>query len=149
MSLFAASSNYAAIVRPLQVLIMVIAALFLLRVLRVATLSTQPAGEEGVRRRSKGTLALEFIEPAERAGERVDVDRPLTVGRGADCELSLFDTYLSTRHARFLNDGGELTVEHLGSTNGTYLNQELVEGRVALERGDIIQVGGVLFEVVR
>ena len=47
------------------------------------------------------------------------------------------------------NDAGDLSIEDLGSTNGTYVNQELVKGRVHLERGDIVQVGGVLFEVVR
>ena len=57
--------------------------------------------------------------------------------------------HLSTRHARFAQDGGELTLEDLGSTNGTYVNQEPIRGRVQLERGDIVQVGGVLFEVVR
>ena len=46
-------------------------------------------------------------------------------------------------------DGSDLSVEDLGSTNGTYVNQELVVGRQQLERGDIVQVGGVLFEVVR
>jgi pSer/pThr/pTyr-binding forkhead associated (FHA) protein len=59
------------------------------------------------------------------------------------------DTYLSSRHARVANDDGDLSIEDLGSTNGTYVNQELVKGRVRLERGDVVQVGGVLFEVVR
>jgi len=37
----------------------------------------------------------------------------------------------------------------LGSTNGTYVNQERVTSRTQLDRGDIVQTGGVLFEVVR
>jgi len=59
------------------------------------------------------------------------------------------DNFLSSRHARIASDSGELSIEDLGSTNGTYVNQQLVKGRVHLERGDIVQVGGVLFEVVR
>jgi pSer/pThr/pTyr-binding forkhead associated (FHA) protein len=47
------------------------------------------------------------------------------------------------------NDNGDLSIEDLGSRNGTYVNEELIKGRVHLGRGDIIQVGGVLFEVVR
>jgi pSer/pThr/pTyr-binding forkhead associated (FHA) protein len=47
------------------------------------------------------------------------------------------------------NDSGDLSIEDLGSTNGTYVNQELIKGRVHLASGDIVQVGGVLFEVVR
>ena len=63
--------------------------------------------------------------------------------------MSVPDTYLSSRHARFSIDDGDLTVEDLESTNGTYVNQALIHGRVHLERGDIVQVGGVLLEVVR
>lgn len=152
MSLLAASSTYAAVVRPLQVLVMVIAVLFFARVLRVASVQTRPVDEiEGRsrRRRKTSNLALEYIEPEDRAGERVDVDVAVTIGRSAECDVSLFDTYLSSRHARVANDEGDLSIEDLGSTNGTYVNQELVQGRVHLERGDIVQIGGVLFEVVR
>ena len=85
----------------------------------------------------------------DRSGERVEVNTGVTVGRSSECDLSLQDTYLSSRHARFSNDEGDLSIEDLGSTNGSYVNQELVKGRVRLERGDVIQVGGVLFEVVR
>ncbi|MDE3007891.1 MAG: FHA domain-containing protein [Acidobacteriota bacterium] len=151
MTFVAASSNYAAVIRPLQVLVMVIVGLFFLRVLRVAVVAARPVdtAPKSARRRRGGALALEFIEPVERAGERVPVETTLTIGRSGDCELSLHDTYLSTRHARVVDDQGDLTIEDLGSTNGTYVNQELVQGRMHLERGDIVQVGGVLFEVVR
>jgi pSer/pThr/pTyr-binding forkhead associated (FHA) protein len=149
LSLFVASTNYAAIIRPLQVLVMVIAVLFFARVLRVASIQARPANFEPRSRRRRGTLALEFIEPTNRGGERVDIDVGVTIGRSGDCDVSLQDTYLSSRHARIANDDGDLSIEDLGSTNGTYVNQELVKGRVHLERGDVVQVGGVLFEVVR
>ncbi len=152
MTLLAATSNYAAIVRPLQVLVMVVAVLFFARVLRVAIVQSRPI-DDGVektrRRRIGGRLALEFIEPLDRSGERIAVDVAVTIGRSSDCDLSLADNYLSSRHARVANDDGDLSIEDLGSTNGTYVNQELVDGRVHLERGDIVQVGGVLFEVIR
>ena len=151
MSLLAAATNYAAIVRPLQVLVMVVALVFFARVLRVAQVQARPSESQGGdrRRRRRGNLALEFLEPTDRSGEVVDVEGGVTIGRSPVCELSLDDTYLSSRHARVANDDGDLSIEDLGSTNGTYVNQELIKGRVHLERGDIIQVGGVLFEVVR
>ena len=129
---------------------MVIAALFFARVLRVAMVQARPVDEaiKGRRRRG-GELALEFVEPRDRKGERVEVLIAATIGRSPDCDVSLQDTYLSSRHARIANDSGDLSIEDLGSTNGTYVNQEVVTGRVHLERGDIVQVGGVLFEVVR
>jgi pSer/pThr/pTyr-binding forkhead associated (FHA) protein len=149
LSLIAASTNYAAVIRPLQVLVMVIAVLFFARVLRLASVQARPADYEPRSRRRRGTLALEFIEPLDREGERVDVNVGVTIGRSDACDLRLEDTYLSSRHARIANDDGDLSIEDLGSTNGTYVNQELVKGRVHLERGDVVQVGGVLFEVVR
>jgi hypothetical protein len=150
LSLVAGTSNYAAIVRPLQVLVMVVAVLFFLRITRMAAVQARPIDyEKRTRRKRTGTLALKFVEPSDREGQRIDVDVALTIGRNDDCDVSLSDTYLSSRHARFSNDDGDLSIEDLGSTNGTYVNQELVDGRVHLERGDIVQVGGVLFEVVR
>jgi len=129
---------------------MVVAILFFARVLRVAAVQARPVDyERPSRRRHRRSLALEFIEPLDHAGERVDVDVAVTIGRSADCDLQIPDTYLSSRHARLANDGGDLTIEDLGSTNGTYVNQELIRGRLLLEKGDIVQVGGVLFEVVR
>lgn len=149
MSFLAASTNYAAVIRPLQVLVMVIAVLFFARVLRLASVQSRPVDFEPRSRRRRGNLALEFIEPLDRGGERVDVDVGVTIGRSDACDLRLEDTYLSSRHARIANDDGDLSIEDLGSTNGTYVNQRLVRGRVHLERGDVVQVGGVLFEVVR
>ncbi len=151
MSLLAATVNYAALIRPLQVLVMVIALLFFARVMRVAAVEARPvdpAPKERRRRRSS-PLALEFLEPEDRRGERVDITLAAVIGRSPDCDVSLADTYLSSRHARVAVDEGELTLEDLGSTNGTYVNEEMITGRVHLERGDVVQVGGVLFEVVR
>jgi hypothetical protein len=151
LSLLVASSNYAAVVRPLQVLVMVVAILFFARVLRVASVQARPPEEHSSERRRRRSVALglEYIEPLDLAGERIDVDRAVTIGRSPECDVQLQDTYLSSRHARVANDDGELSIEDLGSTNGTYVNQELVKGRVLIERGDIVQVGGILFEVVR
>lgn len=149
MSLVVATTNYAAVIRPLQVLVMVVALLFFARVLRVAAVQARPVDYEQRARRRRRRLALEFIEPESRSGERVEVEDGVTIGRSRDCDLILYDTYLSTHHARLSNDEGDLSIEDLGSTNGTYVNQELVNGRVHLERGDVVQVGGVLFEVVR
>ena len=149
MSLLAASANYAAVVRPLQVLVMVVAILFFFRVLRVASVQAKSPDQAAPGRRRGSALGLEYIEPLDRTGERVAVDRAVTIGRSPDCDINLQDTYLSSRHARVANDNGDLSIEDLGSTNGTYVNEELIKGRVHLDRGDIVQVGGVLFEVVR
>ena len=128
---------------------MVVALLFFARVIRVATIQVRPPDETAGGRRRSQNLKLEFIEPVERAGQRLDVDTAITIGRSPECDLQMNDNFLSSRHARIASDSGELSIEDLQSTNGTYVNQQIVKGRVHLERGDIVQVGGVLFEVVR
>lgn len=146
----AATTNYAAVVRPLQALVMVVAILFFVRVIRVATVESRPTeSTKRERRHRNANLSLEFLEPSDWAKERVAVDPTFVIGRSPECDLSISDTYLSSRHARFAIDSGDLTVEDLGSTNGTFVNQTMVHGRVHLEKGDVVQVGGVMFEVVR
>jgi len=145
-----AATNYAAVVRPLQLLIMVIAVLFFARVVRVAQVqSKSPEPKARRQRRRAGPLALSIIEPVDRAEERFDIETSAVIGRSPECEIFVDDTFLSSRHARFAYDDGDLFVEDLGSTNGTYINAERVTGRTQVERGDIVQAGGVLFEVVR
>ncbi len=147
------ATDYTAAIRPLQLIVLAVAGLFLVRVMRVAIVEVRPArasrAERRVERRRVMRLSLVFIEPVEHSGERVEVDQTLSIGRGVECDLVINDTYLSTRHALFSFDDGDLLVEDLGSTNGTYVNHELIAHRTRLERGDIVQIGGVIFEVVR
>ena len=49
----------------------------------------------------------------------------MTLGRGS-VELKLEDAYASSRHARIMRQGRTVVIEDLGSTNGTYLNGELL-----------------------
>ncbi len=62
------------------------------------------------------------------------------IGRGADASLRLRDDGVSRRHARIVVAGGEVTVEDLGSANGTLVNGEPVR-RAVLRDGDKLQLG--------
>jgi FHA domain-containing protein len=63
-----------------------------------------------------------------------------TLGRG-DVEIRLEDPFASTRHARIERQGSVLVLEDLGSTNGTYLNEEPLDGPRPLHHGDRIRIG--------
>lgn len=150
------ANNYASVIRPLQLIVLGLAGLFILMVMRVAIVEVRPPKDRSAPRaqktksqRAKRGLVLEFIEPEQMRGERIAVTDALILGRGVECDLVVDDLYLSTRHARFSFDDGDLLVEDLDSTNGTYVNQKLIAHRTRLEKGDIVQVGGVLFEVSR
>jgi diguanylate cyclase (GGDEF)-like protein len=64
-----------------------------------------------------------------------------SVGRLEGSDLVLADPSVSRRHARFVVDGEGFRVEDLGSSNGTYVNGELVSQQW-LQEGDIVQFGG-------
>jgi len=147
---FIAASTFASAIRPLQFLVLLVAGLFFLRVVRVVMLEVRPPEEVSApRQRRSNPLALTFIEPLDREGERIEITESLVMGRSPSSDVTFSDSYLSSQHARFSVDNGELLVEDLGSTNGTFVNQEPVIHRTVLRRGDIVQVGGGLFEVVR
>ena len=59
------------------------------------------------------------------------------------------DTFVSQLHARVFRRDGDLYVEDLGSTNGTYLNQRKVTTVAAMRKGDKLQIGKTTMEVRR
>jgi serine phosphatase RsbU (regulator of sigma subunit) len=65
----------------------------------------------------------------------------IVIGRSEESDVFLADYLLSRRHAEIeeRNDGCYLV--DLGSTNGTYLNGERIEGERRLQDGDLIAVG--------
>jgi hypothetical protein len=98
----------------------------------------------------RGALRLRLVEPAGRRGETYAIDRELTVGRGAGCAIVLADdTYVSQLHARLFQQNGEGYVEDLGSTNGTFVNGKATTGATRLRRGDQVQFGQTVAEVVK
>ena len=72
----------------------------------------------------------------------------LTIGRAAGCHVTLDDTFASQIHARMFRRDGQIYVEDLGSTNGTYLNRTKVTGPQVMRRGDRLQVGNTVLEFV-
>ncbi len=83
-----------------------------------------------------------FVEraPGHEAGTAYDLDQVVTLGRG-DVEIQLDDPFASARHARISRQGHVLVIEDLGSTNGTYLNEEPLSGPQPLHPGDRIRIG--------
>ncbi|HEX2381663.1 MAG TPA: FHA domain-containing protein [Acidimicrobiales bacterium] len=108
--------------------------------------ATAPAPPRG--RRSRGAATeLVAVEPAASAGRRYPLGDEITVGRAAGCQVTVDDTYVSQLHARVFTRDGQLLVEDLGSTNGTYLNRAKVAGPMVMQKGDRLQVGNTVLEV--
>lgn len=71
------------------------------------------------------------------------------IGRDETCHVAISGALVSRRHARILLEEGELSLEDLGSRNGTFLNGAMVQGRVPIRPGDRLFVGSFDIDVVR
>jgi hypothetical protein len=106
-----------------------------------AQLAAVPADATGLHA-AVGRDALLVVDraPGHDSGSRYDVSVGATLGRG-DVEIVLEDPFASSQHARIERQGGAVVLEDLGSTNGTYLNDELLRGPQPLHSGDRIRIG--------
>jgi hypothetical protein len=106
-----------------------------------------PATPSRSQRRSR--LVLRVAEPEGERGRTYDLPEEVTVGRAPGCGVRVDDAYTSSIHARVYRRDGTIWVEDLGSTNGTWLNGERLTSPAKVDRGDLVQVGGTVFEVAR
>jgi hypothetical protein len=79
--------------------------------------------------------------PGHEPGMIYDLDADIVLGRGDQAEIRLEDPFASARHARVYEQGNIVVIEDLGSTNGTYLNEELLETARPLHPGDRVRIG--------
>ena len=143
----------------LKLCLLVLLYLFFLRVLRAVWAEVKgPKKVEAPARRAKrdtrranrkdSPIQLAVVEPSAQRGRTFPLGQEVTVGRAAGCQVTLDDTYASQIHARLFARDGQLFVEDLGSTNGTYLNRKKVQGPMVMQRGDKLQVGNTVMELV-
>jgi pSer/pThr/pTyr-binding forkhead associated (FHA) protein len=82
--------------------------------------------------RSGGGLSGEIFRLT---GERV------TVGRDSESDIFLDDVTVSRNHAVLVVTGEAVTLQDLGSLNGTYVNRRRIDAPEALVDGDELQIG--------
>jgi pSer/pThr/pTyr-binding forkhead associated (FHA) protein len=130
-----------AVVTALTVLIVALLYLFLWQVARAIRSHLAPAAG------SAAAATLAIVDPPDLAGRLVVVDGPVVAGRSPDADLPLDDAYCSDLHARFSLEAGRLVVRDLGSTNGTFLNEQRLAGPVNPVPGDKVRLGRTIMEV--
>jgi hypothetical protein len=86
--------------------------------------------------------------PGHEPGVAYDLRGGATLGRG-DVEIRLEDPFASSRHARITCQGHVVVIEDLGSTNGTYLNDQPLTGPQPLHEGDLIRIGDSEFSFLQ
>jgi pSer/pThr/pTyr-binding forkhead associated (FHA) protein len=79
------------------------------------------------------------------AGREFVFDQPsIVIGRTDECDVILYETGVSRRHARVFEENGQHFVEDLGSSNGTHVNEARI-GLHPLKPGDSIRLGTISF----
>ncbi len=86
--------------------------------------------------------SLLVVRRGPNVGARFLLDRDeITAGRHPRSDVFLDDITVSRHHVKFLREGDQVVLRDVGSLNGTYVNRSLVDGDVALEDGDEVQIG--------
>lgn len=93
------------------------------------------------------------IKEGPNQGERTELLRGgLLIGRDPACDLMINDVEVSRRHARLVAQSGGYAIEDLGSTNGTFVDEQRIKTIAPLKPGAVIRLGDsvrLVFETLR
>ena len=100
------------------------------------------SGQEGAQ------WALRFISGKYQGGEfPLRPNREIIIGRSSDLDMVLVEDMVSRKHAKITTDNQVVTIQDLGSTNGTFVNGEKVR-KADLKDGDRILIGTSIIKIV-
>jgi diguanylate cyclase (GGDEF)-like protein len=79
-------------------------------------------------------------------GKKYNLNRPqIIIGRSSKADIQIDQEAVSRNHCKIINTGSAILLRDMGSTNGTYINDELIDEYV-LRDGDFIKVGRCIFK---
>ena len=92
--------------------------------------------------------ALRFISGKYQGGEfPLRPNREIIIGRSSDLDMVLVEDMVSRKHAKITTDDHVVTIQDLGSTNGTFVNGEKVR-KADLKDGDRILIGTSIIKII-
>ena len=91
---------------------------------------------------------LRFISGKYQGGEfPLRPHREIVIGRSSELDMVLVEDMVSRKHAKILTDDKNVTIQDLGSTNGTFVNGEKVRS-CEIKDGDRILIGTSIIKLV-
>lgn len=94
------------------------------------------------------SFALRFISGKYQGGEFPLPDNgEIVIGRSSELDMVLVEDMVSRRHAKITVTNGQIFIQDLGSTNGSFVNGEKIK-RARLTEGDRILIGTSIIKVV-
>ena len=92
-------------------------------------------------------VALKVIE-GKQTGTLIPLNRQkFLIGREEDCQLRPNSDLVSRHHCVIAVDDFTVRIRDLGSTNGTFVNNQRITTQVVLKQGDLIRIGKLAFEM--
>lgn len=81
-------------------------------------------------------------------GKRFSLDRPeFIIGRSDKADIRIDQEAISRNHCKIVNTGSSVVLYDLNSTNGTFVNDRMVDEQI-LRDGDFIKVGRCIFKFI-
>lgn len=113
--------------------------------------NTRPAetASSSAKAASTGKFAAvpELVLEGESGQHRI-VAFPCKIGRSKESDLSLDSSLISRNHARFNLKEGLVELEDLGSSNGTFVDEEKISAPVVLKKGMKLRFANLTLEVM-
>ena len=82
-------------------------------------------------------------------GREIKISVPkFIIGRGEDAHLRPSSDLVSRNHCAICIANGKVTVEDMGSRNGTFINGDQIEATHNVQVGDTLRVGRLQFELI-
>ena len=114
--------------------------------------TTQETKDSTKRENSTTIRGLEVLTAMDEAklkvGSIIPMNSTVTLGRKDNNTIVLNDRFVSSYHAKIYLKNNEYFLEDLQSTNGTYINENKIEGKVKLNINDIVRFGSTAFKII-
>jgi pSer/pThr/pTyr-binding forkhead associated (FHA) protein len=86
---------------------------------------------------------LRVVEGAKE--KTIKLKLPMTIGRSGEATLKVPQSQVSRKHCEIYEEDGMLVVDDLGSSNGTFINDERIVEPTFLFPGELLRVGKISF----
>lgn len=93
-------------------------------------------------------MAELIIQTGKHQGKKIELaGQDCLIGRHESCKIRIASGEVSKQHCRLKHKEGGLHAKDLGSRNGTFVNDKILDKEVLLKPGDLLRVGPMTFLV--
>jgi two-component system, cell cycle response regulator len=102
-----------------------------------------------ISQRAVNRAAALVVIHGDELGKKYDLlEGAISIGRSSKSDIRVDQDSVSRHHAELRTEAGRVAIRDLGSTNGTYVNDETVSRTHKLRNGDLIKIGRAIFKFI-